>query len=135
MKPTFEFLERGARKEAVAIRHWMQDWFAAYPEDHREELRRRLQLKSFREFMAAHFELQVFAMLCRLGCRVEIHPKFTDTRGTVDFRAGHGNDTFYVEALLSHKRGGRMGLNRALSYDWFSNNANDGKEIQTHGAQ
>ena len=37
--------------------------------------------------------------------------------------------------LLSHKRGGRMGLNRALSYDWFSNNANDGKEIQTHGAQ
>ena len=98
---TFEFLERGARKEAVAIRHWMQDWFAAYPEDHREELRRRLQLKSFREFMAAHFELQVFAMLCRLGCRVEIHPKFTDTRGTVDFRAGHGNDTFYVEATVS----------------------------------
>ena len=40
-----------------------------------------------------------------------------------------------VVSLLSHKRGGRMGLNRALSYDWFSNNANDGKEIQTHGAQ
>ena len=28
-----------------------------------------------------------------------------------------------------------MGLNRALSYDWFSHKANDGKEIQTHGAQ
>ncbi len=40
-----------------------------------------------------------------------------------------------INPLLSHKRGGRMGLNRALSYDWFSNNANDGKEIQTHGAQ
>ena len=41
----------------------------------------------------------------------------------------------YLTSLLSHKRGGRMGLNRALSYDWFSSNANDGKEIQTHGAQ
>ena len=37
--------------------------------------------------------------------------------------------------LLSHKRGEGMGLNRALSYDWCSRNANDGKEIQTHGAQ
>ena len=40
-----------------------------------------------------------------------------------------------VEAVLSHKRRVRMGLNRALSYDWFSHKANDGKEIQTHGAQ
>ncbi len=38
-------------------------------------------------------------------------------------------------AVLSHKRRVRMGLNRALSYDWFSHKANDGKEIQTHGAQ
>ncbi len=38
-------------------------------------------------------------------------------------------------SVLSHKRGGRMGLNRALSYDWCSSKANDGKEIQTHGAQ
>ena len=37
--------------------------------------------------------------------------------------------------VLSHKRRVRMGLNRALSYDWFSHKANDGKEIQTHGAQ
>ena len=97
----FEFLERGARTEAVAIRLWMQKWFTAYPEDHREEFRRRLQLKSFREFMAAYFELQIFAMLRRLGCRVEIHPKFTDTHGTVDFRAVQGSDTFYVEATVS----------------------------------
>ena len=36
-------------------------------------------------------------------------------------------------SVLSHKRRVRMGLNRALSYDWFSHKANDGKEIQTHG--
>ena len=44
-----------------------------------------------------------------------------------------GKDT--LESVLSHKRRVRMGLNRALSYDWFSHKANDGKEIQTHGAQ
>ena len=41
----------------------------------------------------------------------------------------------YLNSVLSHKRRVRMGLNRALSYDWFSHKANDGKEIQTHGAQ
>ncbi len=40
-----------------------------------------------------------------------------------------------LKPVLSHKRRVRMGLNRALSYDWFSHKANDGKEIQTHGAQ
>ena len=98
---TFEFLERGAGEAAVPIRQWMQDWFVTYPEAHREELRRRFQLKSFREFMTAYFELQVFALLRRLGSRVEVHPTFIETRGTVDFRATHGNDTFYVEATVS----------------------------------
>ena len=35
----------------------------------------------------------------------------------------HEREGSYVDGkrpLLSHKRGGRMGLNRALSYDWFS---------------
>ena len=41
----------------------------------------------------------------------------------------------YSGPVLSHKRRVRMGLNRALSYDWFLHKANDGKEIQTHGAQ
>ena len=50
-----------------------------------------------------------------------------------DFTSGSVHD--YLESVLSHKRRVRMGLNRALSYDWFSHKANDGKEIQTHGAQ
>ena len=37
--------------------------------------------------------------------------------------------------LLSHKRRGRMGLNRACRMIGFQHKANDGKEIQTHGAQ
>ncbi len=50
----FEFLERGARPEAVAIRQWMGTWFRYFPAEHRELLKRRLRLKGFAEFMSAY---------------------------------------------------------------------------------
>ena len=97
---TFQFLERGGRHEAVAIRQWMEDWFRVFPLDHRNELKLRLQSKDFGKFMGAYFELQVFAMLHRLNCHVVIHPRFSETDGTVDFRVTHGQDVFYVEATV-----------------------------------
>ena len=51
-------------------------------------------------FMGAYFELQVFAMLRRLNCCVDIHPRFSGTEGTVDFRVTYGQDRFYVEATV-----------------------------------
>ena len=96
----FEFLQRGARTEAIEIRQWIEDWFRAYPEDHGEELSKRLQSKNFAKFMGAYFELQVFAVLRRLDCEIEIHPDFAGTHGKVDFGVRHGEDSFYVEATV-----------------------------------
>ncbi len=104
---TFEFLERGGRKDAIVICQWTKKWFCMFPIDHREELKRRLQSKDFSEFMGAYFELQVFAILQRLNCNVEIHPPFSGTDGTVDFRVTHGQDRFYVEATV-------CGVNRRI---------------------
>ena len=97
---TFEFLQRGGRTEAIEIRQWIENWFRKYPEDHGEELSKRLQSKKFAEFMSAYFELQIFSVLCRIGCDVEIHPDFADTHGKVDFGVTHGEDVFYVEATV-----------------------------------
>ena len=97
---TFEFLQRGGRREAVEIREWMETWFRQYPENHAEELRKRLQSKHFAEFMGAYFELQVYSSLLRLGCDVAVHPGFAGTHGTVDFGVTHGEDCFYVEATV-----------------------------------
>ena len=63
---TFEFLQRGGRTEAIEIRQWIEDWFREYPDNDREELRKRLQSKKFTKFMGAYFELQVYSVLRRL---------------------------------------------------------------------
>ena len=97
---TFAFLERGGRREAIGIRRWMEEWFPAFPAAHRDQLKRMLRSEDFSAFMGAYFELQVFAMLQRLGCRVEVHPRVSGTTGTVDFRVWHGQDSFYVEATV-----------------------------------
>ena len=97
---TLDFLARGGRPEAVAIRQWMEKWFQRYPVDHREELKNRLQSQDVGQFMGAYFELQVFAMLRLLDCDLDVHPSFVGTGGTVDFRVTHGEDSFYVEATV-----------------------------------
>ena len=111
----FEFLARGDRSETIKIKEWMENCFQNFPEGHREELKRRVQLKDFSEFMGAYFELQVFSILRRcLKCHVDVHPYFPKTDGTVDFRATHAKDTFFVEATV-------CGINQGN----FRSNANE----------
>ena len=50
--------------------------------------------------MGAYFELQLFSMLRRLDCAIEVHPPFSETDGTVDFRVTHGEESFFVEATV-----------------------------------
>lgn len=97
---TFDFLARGGRPEAVQIRSWMEKWYQKFPADHRHEMKRRLQSKNFSEFMGAYFELQVFAILCRRNCQIDIHPSFAETEGTVDFHVANDKEEFYVEATV-----------------------------------
>ena len=65
---TFDFLQRGGRPEAIEIRKWIETWFREYPEEHGEELGKRLRSKKFAEFMGAYFELQIYSALRRRGC-------------------------------------------------------------------
>ena len=92
---TFQYLERSNKKEGIAIRRWMEEWFREFPYDKKSKLKKRLQLEDFAEFMGAYFELQVFAILRRLECSVEVEPI-----GAVDFCARNGKDIFHVEATV-----------------------------------
>ena len=98
---TFQFVERGARYRVIPTREWMEHSFRALPTDAKPRLKHRLQSSKFAEFLSTSFELQVFTLLRRLGCSVEIEPTFPGTRGaSVDFLARHGQDEFYVEATV-----------------------------------
>ena len=79
----------------------MEHSFRLLPADARPRLKRRLQSPKFPEFLSAYFELQVFTLLRRIGCSIEVEPPFPGTRGaTVDFLARHDKDEFYIEATV-----------------------------------
>lgn len=60
---TFEFLERGGRKEAVEIRQWIESWFQAVPDNRKKGIEKRLKAKQFKQFLGAMFELEVHEIL------------------------------------------------------------------------
>ena len=98
---TFEFIQRGARPEAVAVRGHLESWFRAIPLERRASLKKRLQEKDFHSFMSVYFELQVHQFLRRQGCRVEIEPKYPfNANATVDFYAINDKQQFYLEATV-----------------------------------
>lgn len=105
---------------AIPIREWMEHSFRALPVNAMPRIRQRLQSPKFAEFLSAHFELQVFTLLRRVGCSIEVEPPFPGTQGaTVDFLARHHEDAFYVEATV-------CGLGQGV----LSSNANEEDAVQ-----
>ena len=97
---TFEFLERGGRKEAIEIKQLIEAWFQAIPDNRRKALEKRLKSERFDQFLGAMFELEIHEMLKRLGCVIEIEPSLSGSNGKVDFRVADKSQEFYVEATV-----------------------------------
>ena len=96
---TFEFLQRGGRKEAVEIRQWIESWFQAIPDNRRKALEGRLKSERFDQYLGAIFELEIHEILRRLGCIIEIEPELS-SGGTVDFHVIDKAQEFYIEATV-----------------------------------
>jgi hypothetical protein len=66
--------QRSGRAGVHQIRALMDAWFARYPAAHRNELRQRIRYDDDHQCLAAFFELLLYELFLRLGCRPVIHP-------------------------------------------------------------
>lgn len=99
----YEYLNISARSEAAECRRYMETWFSTYPESEKEELRFRIRSNDDRQFQSAFFELFLFALLTRLGCRFEIHPAMAgEVAKKPDFLVTSSTgQKFYLEATVA----------------------------------
>ena len=51
---TFGFLQRGGRREAVPIQHWMEAWFQAIPDNRRKKFGERTNVRTFRAIFGGY---------------------------------------------------------------------------------
>ena len=106
-EPHFDYLNRSGRPEAIAVRHLLESWFAAFPNAAKSGVRSRFRSPDYHPHYSAFFELYTHAMLTRLGLIIDVlvpQPGAVATR-LPDFRAYHTeNASFIVEATLATNR-------------------------------
>lgn len=101
-EPSFHYLQTSGKASSARIRDLLEQWFADYPEDHKNELKQRF-VTSKSDIQSPTFELALHATFKQLGADVEIHPKVSDdTDKRPDFlvRLPSGFE-FYLEAVLA----------------------------------
>lgn len=101
---TYELINRRVGPLWEEMRTDLNQWFNNFPQDGREDLRRRFQESKSEQHVGAWWELYVHALLRRLNYRVSLHPSIPGTRRRPDFLAENDEETFYVEA--THVRSG-----------------------------
>ena len=96
----FEILERSNRPHIIQRRNWIEEWFSELPREKQHNFESRLRANREENFRSALFEMQVYNMLRRLNCRVDIEPTIRGTRNRLDFHAIENRDEFYIEATI-----------------------------------
>jgi hypothetical protein len=118
----FAYLNRSGRVEAARVREKVEEWFAGYPETHRDGLIARFRSTIDDQHHSAFFELFLHRLLLARGCTVlEIEPKLENSTKSPDFLVENAQkERFYVEAvqasgLSNQEVAARARLNTALS--------------------
>jgi hypothetical protein len=94
-----EFLYRSDRPGIPPICRLMDDWFATYPDNEKDHLRKRLSAMDKDVFHSAFFELYLLTLLRRQGFVVELPRADVQGQRTEDFRAIQGERVvFRLEA-------------------------------------
>ena len=103
-----EFFEREGRPEAAPIRDWIEHWFGQLPSEKQRDIRGRLRSDDIEQFTSAYFELQMFAMLDRMGYTITVEPTLGDGRYKPDFLVRREDETFYLEATVCGQGAGGL---------------------------
>lgn len=99
----FEYLNRSGRIEAQRVREFLNEWIGKFPENDATDLISRIKSKDKRLSESAIFEIVLFAIMYRLGCHIEVHPKLkngSEKRPDFLIRMQSGEE-FYIEAVLA----------------------------------
>jgi len=80
----------------------IQAWFDSYPKDEQFELRTRLRSDEPGSFNDVFTEVMLHEALLRQGCKVDVHPKTSDSSGTTpDFLVTEPNGyAFFLECKV-----------------------------------
>ena len=131
LETTFEFLQRGSRKEAVEIWQWIEAWFQAVPSNlNKRKLKGDLKSKRFSQLLGVLFELEVYGILTRICCAVEIEPTIPNSTGETEFRANCNCYEFNVEATECGIGKGELHSNEN-EYDFVKKLRNDLKPMHS----
>jgi hypothetical protein len=112
----FDYIQGSGRPVMIRVKNLLESWFDEYPGEHKEKLRRNLRgekpngqrMKSSllrSSFHQGFFELYIYILLRKLGCKIVIEPEIQQIEGKLtkpDFLAIHEETgySFYVEATV-----------------------------------
>lgn len=100
-EPIFDYYNRSARPSIAQIRNVLEDWFAAYPEQGKNDLRERFRSRIAGQHQGAFFELYLCRLLSGIGYAVEVHPDIEEDTHP-DFAGLKGaTRLFYLEATIT----------------------------------
>jgi hypothetical protein len=97
---SFSFYNRAAGVVWERIRNVLEEWFIAYPDADKADLRGRFRSKIVGQHAAAIWELYLHRVFSRMGYVVGVHPEVPGSTGRPDFELLHGDDRLLVEAAV-----------------------------------
>jgi len=115
----YDYYCRSGRQSVLAIRQTLNTWFSHYPDEGKNELKKRFK----KTFSAAFFELFIHEIFLCQGFEIEIHPSLMDSNRKPDFLIKKKGIEIYVEAKeAKDKTRDEEGLERRINYFYDSFN-------------
>jgi hypothetical protein len=97
---SFSFYNRAAGVHWQRIREVLEEWFAAYPDEHKADLRGHFRSKIAGQHVGAIWELYLHRLFSCMGYVVSVHPKVPGSTGRPDFELVREGERLYVEAAV-----------------------------------
>lgn len=99
---TFAYLNLSARAPMTAAREVFEQWFAAYPDSGKADLRARFRSPIDAQHQSAFWELYLHELFSRLGFTLEPHPDVEGSSNHPDFLVKAGDEAkFYLEGIVA----------------------------------
>jgi len=95
---SYAYYNQSARYEIIESRLQIEEWFKAYPDTEKNDLRNTFK----NDFNAGFFELFLFTLFYKMGYNINIHPTVQDSNKTPDFLVSGFGQEFYLEAKVSY---------------------------------